>query len=351
MILIQSLVLAGVLVRLGKNVLKKHPVVCYGVASMISLAVVWIVWSGVETGDTWFLPAFLQGGLAGSLFIIVMFAGAVPNGSPYMRYIMPIRGELSIIASILTLGHNIAFGKTYFLSLFSRTAMAANVKLAAICSLVMILIMLPLFLTSFRCIRRKMKGKSWKRLQRLAYLFYGLMYIHVLLLNLPAVPLRVSAKINVFLYSMVFFVYADMRIGKYLKKRGKCSRIKYLHFFFGIFFLLVCAGVVRSEARPVELSDAVSYMDGVYSGSGMGYNGPLRVEVTIENGELTDIQVQSSVDDAPYFQKAVNHTIPAVLEQQSPEVDITSGATYSSAGLKAAIRDALAAARQEDFES
>ena len=61
----------------------------------------------------------------------------------------------------------------------------------------MIAIMLPPFITSFKRVRRRMKPGSWKRLQRLAYVFYGLMYIHVLLLNLSGARTSAAAQCNV----------------------------------------------------------------------------------------------------------------------------------------------------------
>ena len=43
----------------------------------------------------------------------------------------------------------------------------------AIISLVLIIIMLVLTVTSFQAVRKKMKAKKWKQLQRTAYVFYG----------------------------------------------------------------------------------------------------------------------------------------------------------------------------------
>ena len=48
-----------------------------------------------------------------------MYTGALKNGSKLMKILMPIRAELSIIASILTLAHNIIFGKYHFVTLFT----------------------------------------------------------------------------------------------------------------------------------------------------------------------------------------------------------------------------------------
>ena len=105
--------------------------------------------------ETWVWPVFARGALAGAMFVLDMCTGAFPNGSAAMKMFMPVRANLSIIACILTLGHNIAYGKTYFNALFFEPSrLSTPTLLAAICSLIMIIIMLPLFITSFRTVRK-----------------------------------------------------------------------------------------------------------------------------------------------------------------------------------------------------
>ena len=101
-----------------------------------------------------------------------MYTGALPNGSWLIKKLMPVRAELSIIATILTLAHNISYGMTYFKMLFTMPkVMPLNQILATICTMVMMCIMIPLCITSFKSIRKKMNPKSWKKLQRWAYVF------------------------------------------------------------------------------------------------------------------------------------------------------------------------------------
>ena len=45
--------------------------------------------------------------------------------------------------------------------------------------------MLILTVTSFPQVRKKMNAVKWKKLQRTAYIFYGLIYAHILLINVP----------------------------------------------------------------------------------------------------------------------------------------------------------------------
>ena len=231
MVFLISLILTALLIASGRNFLKKHAAVCYVLAAAISAAVVVCTATGASAAfpawvRSWIWPIFARSALSTTLFAAVMYAGAVPNGSKLMKAVMPIRGELSIIASILTLGHNISFGLTYFRLLFTQPdRLPVNQLLAAICSLVMLCIMLPLFITSFKCVRKKMKGSSWKKLQRLAYGFYALIYIHVLLLTLPGAQKgNGSYLLTVVVYSVVFLTYGALRVRKALQKQSAAVR-------------------------------------------------------------------------------------------------------------------------------
>ena len=300
MVLTLSLIIAAVFIVSCQKALRKKAAIFYAFFTLVSLLVV----AGVLTGRLSGLSGLrltlsqilTQGGLAGAFFIYVMYVGAMPKGSRYIRLILPIRGQLSIIACILTLGHNIAYGKTYFVLLFTQAAnLRWNILAAAVCSLVMIMIMLPLFITSFLCVRKRMAPKKWKKLQRLAYVFYALLYIHILLLNLPSARNgSFTANLNVALYSVVFLTYAYLRIGKYLTAEAKrrtaeelARRLKVVHgLFFGLIALLLAALTIYPNVRQAMVflpgaAEQAGLPDGKYSGAGMGYNGGLSVSGTL----------------------------------------------------------------------
>ena len=83
------------------------------------------------------------------------------------------------------------------------------------------------------------------------------------------------------------------------------------------------------------------YPDGIHTGSGSGYRGTTNVSVTVENGWITGINIDSYRDDNKQFSKAQNSVIPAIISSQSVDVDSVSGATYSSRSIINAVRDAL----------
>ena len=96
-------------------------------------------------------------------------------------------------------------------------------------------------------------------------------------------------------------------------------------------------------------NDPSSYKDGTYYGTGTGFGGKLKVQVDISGGKITSIQILETKDGSTYIAKA-SSLINAIIANQSTNVDTVSGATYSSAGIIEAVRNALrqAAGEPED---
>lgn len=229
MIFLISLLLTGAFVLFCGKYLKKRPAVFYTLFTALSLAVVTVTVTGARLPAwmrTWVQPVFSHAALAGAFFAYVMWAGALPNGTEAARRLMSVRGELSILACILTFAHNIIYGRTYFRTLFTSFSRLSPYQAAAVvCSLVLIAIMLPLFVTSFHPVRRRMPGRAWKRLQRLAYVFYALLYVHVMLLIIPLARAgRGGYAFNVWIYSAVFLGYAVCRILKEVARKTQNAK-------------------------------------------------------------------------------------------------------------------------------
>lgn len=217
MLLIISLIIVSLFIYFLKDSLKKHAGIYYIGAAVISIAVFLIGFLPMSLFlKNNILGIFAKGSLGTAMFVAVMYAGALPKGSKLIAPLMKIRGELSITAAILVLCHNFTYGITYFKMLFIKPeALSATQFTAAIISLVLIIIMIVLTVTSFQAVRKKMKAKKWKQLQRTAYVFYGLMYVHIMLINIPYARLGLGTYIaNVVIYSIVFLGYAAMRIAK-----------------------------------------------------------------------------------------------------------------------------------------
>ena len=88
--------------------------------------------------------------------------------------------------------------------------------------------------------------------------------------------------------------------------------------------------------------------DGVYAGTGQGFNGPISVRVTVSGGNVVNVEILSYSDDAPYFYRA-KAVISKMIGKQGSSIDTVSGATYSSRGIIDAVRDALSKAGISDI--
>ncbi len=101
------------------------------------------------------------------------------------------------------------------------------------------------------------------------------------------------------------------------------------------------ASNLKNENSNTEtISGKVPYNEGIYYGTAEGYNGNITVAVVIQDHTIKAILVTEKEDDETFFNRAMN-VVSDVMKKQSTEVDVVSGATYSSNGLLGAIRDAL----------
>ena len=100
------------------------------------------------------------------------------------------------------------------------------------------------------------------------------------------------------------------------------------------------AAVQGSTLSLADVQDAAAYKDGTYYGTGTGFGGTLKVKVVISRGKITSIEVVENHDDSSYLNRA-EALIDNIISSQSTNVDVISGATYSSNGIKSAVRDAL----------
>ena len=96
------------------------------------------------------------------------------------------------------------------------------------------------------------------------------------------------------------------------------------------------------SGQPEEADGADSpYADGTYTGEAQGYGGTVVVELTVENGKITDLTITSAEKEDTAYLDAASAVIDSILEQQSTDVDTVSGATFSSNGILHAAKDAL----------
>lgn len=220
--LVISLVLATALPLVFRDPIKKHPVVFYALAILADLVFLSRVLQVISpVADRALYPYMQRCLFSYGLFVVIMFIGALPSRSALRRRLSPVRGELSIIAAILAMGHIANYAGTYAASLAQdlKSLPESTTFSLAISSILLILLSI-LTVTSFERIRRSMAPASWKRLQRLAYPFFILIAVHLALLLAPAVSsFDQKAFFSVVVYTVITLAYVALRYSKAMADR------------------------------------------------------------------------------------------------------------------------------------
>ncbi len=89
---------------------------------------------------------------------------------------------------------------------------------------------------------------------------------------------------------------------------------------------------------------SANYTDGVYEGEGEGFNGPIKVEVSVEGGKVTSIELVEHSETEGIGDVGAEEVIANIIASQNTEVEVSSGATYSSNGVMEAVSNALSEA-------
>ncbi|NMB39010.1 MAG: FMN-binding protein [Firmicutes bacterium] len=70
--------------------------------------------------------------------------------------------------------------------------------------------------------------------------------------------------------------------------------------------------------------------DGVYIGTAQGFGGEVELAATFADGNIVEIEVLSHSETPFVANQAFKKIISAIIEAQSTDVDVVSGATYTS---------------------
>lgn len=318
MLFLIALIIAFTFAFLCGKALKKYPYIFYSAAALLTVAMAFLPSADTHNlpvfVNTYILGLFTRGALATALWCVVMTAGAFPNGSVPIKKLMPIRGELSIFTAILTLGHNIGYGRTYFTMLFTnRERMSENQIYASICTIIMLAIMIPLTVMSFPKIRKKMNARLWKKIQRTAYLFYALIYIHVMLLTLPmAKSGREGYIFSVFIYSLVFFGYAYFRIRKFVLKKEDVRKKTIVN--TALVLPALMTALVMVSARPVKENKTENNNESIKTFS-------ISTTVSTETNETITTESVATISSETNTTTAVSTTIAETNELTEPTTE------------------------------
>ena len=222
MALLVSIALTVVFSFVFRKPIKRFPWLFYLIAVLVDVLVV--------LGSRLDLPQWAhrtvilvngRGMFAFGLFTVVMFLGALSDGSKAKRWLMPIRAELSIIASILAVGHMVRYAGVYSPRVIASPASMANGMIVSFAiALVLAVLLVILTVTSFRTVKQHVKGRTWKNVQRLSYPFFVLIYAHVLLIMArPALQGAQNAQTSLVVYGLVVGAYVVLRLRRHLSER------------------------------------------------------------------------------------------------------------------------------------
>ncbi|MBU1020357.1 MAG: ferric reductase-like transmembrane domain-containing protein [Firmicutes bacterium] len=175
----------------------KYNYVIYAVAAVIAII------SGLDYSNIVTL-----GYLPLSFMVVVMYTGVLDKGK-IRKHLAMVRAENAIIGIILLSPHAIGYIEYY---LEYASLINSPVPLIGIASAI---IAVPLFITSFPIIRKKFSYKEWKQIHLLAYLFYVLVFIHLLVIN--------NSRTSIYL--IIFGVYITLKSIELYKRYKKPSKI------------------------------------------------------------------------------------------------------------------------------
>lgn len=201
---------------------KRHNKALYIVAILLAIAIIYCELKGLRSA----LPSAMgymekltySGYISTYLFIIVMFMGTMSRKVSLTKHFMKIRAELAVIASVLIVPHIYVHGMKLVVALMSGKTLTTNRIIYSIAGVIATVIMIPLFITSFNFIKKKLKGGMWKKIQRWSYVFYGLIYVHILFAYLNEKNVDIK---DVTLLSVVFGAYTVLRAMKEFSEKSK----------------------------------------------------------------------------------------------------------------------------------
>lgn len=109
------------------------------------------------------------------------------------------------------------------------------------------------------------------------------------------------------------------------------------------FMFVGCQG----EQDVKQEVEAGKYTPGTYTGIGKGINGDVVVSITVDENNIKEVTVTEHKETAGISDPAINDLPEKIIEAQSVEVDVISGATMTSNAILEAVKTALAEASGE----
>ncbi|MDO5852600.1 MAG: hypothetical protein Q4Q62_00755 [Thermoplasmata archaeon] len=219
-------VVLAILMAIANKPVRKYRVVLYVIVVIIEAYFVFSKYFEYDliTDNRQITSMLTMGILSEALFAVVAYMGCLPSNHWITKRFKSVRAELSVMGCIMGFAQMIYYANSFVQ--FFNGELSTGRTIACIATLVLLCLMIPLMLTSFYCVRANMKQSSWKKLQKTSYIFYFMLWVHILGLygNFNGGLTDIfSGKHGETLecYTVIWGVYFILRFCKFLYDRHK----------------------------------------------------------------------------------------------------------------------------------
>ncbi len=270
----------------------------------------------------------INSGLLGlSFLIVVMYTGAFTRGSQIKRQLGSVRREYAILGFILITPHA-------YLNIVDTII---NYSPLSYFGILTYLFMIPLFITSFKYVKSKIRTSKWIKYHRLSYFLYFTLFIH---------SINVSPIEDVLTYYIIFGTYSIIKLGGYYFKSYPYLKATTITLVIGVSGMVFITDLPGYFEEPINLMENNNFEDGVYIGTARGYRG-LTAEVTvlIKNNNIEYVIVNdcgcTPYADEGYFSDSAYQIASDITILNRTDVDSVTGATKTSEAVNKAVINAL----------
>lgn len=255
-----------------------------------------------------------------------MFTGALKSGSQIKRQLSKVRREYAILGFMFITPH--AYLYTY-------EAIMSQIPLDFMAILAIIL-MIPLFITSFKVIRSQTATSSWIQLHKLAHIIYLLIFLHAI---------SVSQTNHIVAYYIVFGTYFFLKLYYKLAKH-QLFKATTITLALGATSLVFINDAPNYFNEPYDIIEGSEFKDGTYIGYSKGYhNMDTVVRVHIKDSVISYVIIDEC-GCTPYIRNdtygdAAYSIANEIKDNNRTDIDAISGATDTSHAINDAVINAL----------
>ena len=261
-----------------------------------------------------------------SFLLIVMYTGVLKRGSKIKYQLNTVRSEFAILGFIFISPH---VYQTIYESIINQIPLDYF-------GILIYVLLVPLFITSFKVIRKTMPTSTWLKLHRISYLVYLLIFLHAI---------QVADLNHIIFYVLIFASYSILKLNQYLTKHSllKATAITLVITSGSILLLTDFDSYIND---PFNIIEGNEFEDGTYIGYSRGFhNIDTVVRVEIENNEIKYVFIEEcgctqNVEQDRYTNVA--YAIANTIKTENrTDIDAISGATKTSDAINNAVIDAL----------